>query len=272
MPQPRRKDKGDPAPPEIERPRLLLALAARAQLPVRVLCAPAGAGKTTLLRQYVAATRGARYLAARPGLSAASLHEALAEPGEGVVVLDDFDLVEPLVATALIRAVMSGRLAPRRLIIAGRARRLLHVRRLIARGLAALLDARDLAFDPEEARRLASKLGLSFEDEELARLLDLTDGWTLALSWILRTAASDITSLHCAVERWSSWQGGALLEYVEENAFDDVDVRRVFITALSEASHGGKTAWESVEAAGGPVIWAEGELRPYRIIATLAGR
>ncbi|HYZ17818.1 MAG TPA: hypothetical protein VE591_15515 [Candidatus Acidoferrum sp.] len=272
MPQPRRKDRGDRTPLEIERPRLLLALAARAQLPVRIVCAPAGAGKTTLLRHYVTRIPGARYLAARPGLSASSLHAALAQPGHGVVVLDDFDRVEPLVAAALIRAVTSGRLTHRRLIIAGRARRLLHVRRLLAGGLAALLDTRDLAFDPDEARRLADKLRLRFEDGELAQLLDLTDGWTLALSWILRTAAADRTTLRVALERWSSRQGAALLEYVEENAFDDIDVRRTFITALSETSHGRKTAWESVEAGGGPVIWAEGELRPYRILATLAGR
>lgn len=261
-----------PVLPEIERPRLFWALEARSHLPVRVLCGPAGSGKTTFLHQYVAAIPGARYLSARSGFSAFRLREALKANREAIVVLDDFDLVEPLVGAALVRAVAMGRLAPRRLIVAGRVRRLLHVRRFIASGIAALLDARDLAFDPEEARRLAQRLGLMLEREEIARLLHLTDGWALPLTWILRTAAAERAREDGFVERWAARQGGAFLEFVEENAFDDLEVRRTFMAAIDDPRGPPKTAWRSIEAGGGPVIRAEGELRPYRIIATLAGR
>jgi ATP/maltotriose-dependent transcriptional regulator MalT len=271
-PRARRLNEANIRPPEIERPRLRAALSAYEHLPVRVLCAPVGAGKTTLLRQYVAETPGSRYLAARTPLSAAAVREALAGPGVSVIVLDDFDLVEPLVAARLIRAAISGRLAPRRLVLAGRSRYLLHVHRLIARGLARMLDAHDLAFDLEEARRFAARLGLTIDDANLTRVVSLTDGWTLALTWILRTTAADRASVDGAFERWSTRHGGALLEYVEENAFDDIEIRRAFMAALGEPSQHAKRAWGRIEAAGGPVIQAEGELRPYRIIAALAGR
>jgi ATP/maltotriose-dependent transcriptional regulator MalT len=271
-PQPRRGSEANIRLPEIERPRLRDALSADAHLPVRVLCAPVGAGKTTLLRQYVAETPGARYLAARTPLSAGAVREALAGPGVSVIVLDDFDLVEPLVGARLLRAAVSGRLAPRRLVIAGRSRYLLHVHRLIARGLARILDAHDLAFDRDEVRRFAERLGLAIDDASLADVLNVTDGWTLALTWILRTTAADGAKVDGAFERWSRRHGGALLEYVEENAFNDVEIRRAFMAALGEPAQRTQRAWGRIEAAGGPVIQAEGELRPYRIIAALAGR
>jgi ATP/maltotriose-dependent transcriptional regulator MalT len=261
-----------PAPYEVERLRLRSALAMHGHLPVRALCAPAGSGKTTFLRQYVRVTLGAHYLAGRPGLTLAALREALAAAAGPAVVLDDFDLLDPLVATALVRAVASGALGPHRLIVAGRSRSLLHVQQLMEQGLALVLDARDLAFDLDEAKRLAERLGLAFGGPDIARLVEMTDGWPLALSWILRAAAEDGLNAHGAVERWSARHGDELLEFLEENAFEDFDVRRAFMTAVSEAPGGIKKEWGPIEAAGGPVIRAEGELRPYRIIAALASR
>ncbi|MBV9408847.1 MAG: hypothetical protein JO164_08475, partial [Candidatus Eremiobacteraeota bacterium] len=240
-----------PAQVCIERPRLLEALAARAEMPIRFLCAPTGSGKTTLLRQYVAATPGAAYIATPLRFSSTALREIL--DGTTEVVLDDFDLADPRTVEGLMRAIASAGPGLPRLIVAGRSRRLLYVQSLVARGHGVALGARDLAFDRSDVAQLGAALGLKLTRDDVTQLLHVTEGWTLPLTWMLRATANAGWTAREGVERWLNDAGGALLELVDEAGSIDDDARRIFNTVLAGNAVTDNVTATQLEAAGCPV-------------------
>ena len=260
-------------PAEIERERALSALRSRLDCPIRFVCAPAGSGKTTLLRQYAARTPRTVYLAAEAGMSVAALMRTLESALDlGELLLDDLDLVHPEAVTALMNTAASGALGGLRLIVAGRSRRLLHVQNIIARGFGIVLDGAELAFDAEETQRLAERLGLTPEANEITELLHVTEGWTLPLTWILRDAAAEGRVVRDAFERWSSRHGHLLLEFVAENSSHDPAVRHAFVTALREGARRAQPGLAELEIAGCPIVRSRGALRPYRVLRRLSAR
>lgn len=197
-------------PLTIRRPRLERWLQAYAQYPVRLIIAPAGSGKTSLLLKYCAESERDTLYYALPARSDAQYVRDLLAGALDVspaicreIVIDEIDNGTPDAIAELMRLVEE---APENitLIYVGRSREAIDARRLIARGVAVLCDARRLAFDVEEAGTLAEACNVVASDLDLRRLIDDTDGWAMAVSSSLRTAAAENETTGRAFEMWRS--------------------------------------------------------------------
>ena len=195
-------------PLTIHRPRLERWLQAYAQYPVRLVIAPAGSGKTSLVLKYCAQSeRDTQYFALPEACDAqyvrAMLKQALSvKPAQcREIVVDEMDNGSPEAITELLRLVED---APENitLIYVGRSREMIDARRLIARGVAVLCDAHRMAFDAQEAGMLAEACGVSATDLDLRRLIEDTDGWAMAVSSAMRTAAAENETIERAYQVW----------------------------------------------------------------------
>lgn len=260
-------------PAAIERERVFLALESRADRPVRFVCAPAGSGKTTALLQYAAAYPRTEYVAARPGMTIAELERIVASvPTNSQLIIDDLDLALPAAIDELLKAVVSCAPHAPRLIVSSRSCRLLRAQNIVARGFGSVIDRTDLAFDLAETQQLADRLGLTYDAKDLAELLHVTEGWTLPLTWILRSATEDTRRMRDAFERWSSRYGPLLIEFVAEHCSRDTGMRDAFLAALRDRAQCTQPVLAELAAAGCPVADVRGSLRPYRILRRLATR
>lgn len=192
---------------------------AYAQYPVRLLIAPGGSGKTSLLLKYCSASeRETLYYSLPEGCSAQAVRSMLAEPLAASpaqcreIVVDEMDNACPDGITELMRLVEE---APENitLIYAARSREAVDARRLIARGVAVLCDARRMGFDVEEAATLAEACGAPAGDLELRRLIADTDGWALAVSSAIRTAAAERETMERAYQLWRSQSQSFLYDF-----------------------------------------------------------
>jgi len=195
-------------PLTIHRPRLERWLDAYAQYPVRLIVAPAGCGKTSLLLKYCAASeRDTIYYALPEACEAETVRDMLdaaldVKPSQcREIVIDDIDNGTPQAIAELLRFVEE---APENitLIYVGRSRERIDARRLIARGVAVLCDARRMAFDAQEAGTLTEACGVCATDLDLRRLIEDTDGWAIAVSSAVRTAAAERETLERAYHLW----------------------------------------------------------------------
>jgi hypothetical protein len=255
-------------PAEIERSRLLQSLADFADVPVRFVCAPIGSGKTALLRRYAERTPGTRYCDVPPGTTWPELRDAIgAGKAPSTVILDGLDAAAPAAIDALVAQVTSDAATLPKLIVAGRARAPLPVQKLLARGLAVVFDGPDMAFDGDEIAAFVTELGVAHDEEDVAELLHATEGWPIAVAWILREAALMGESLRGAFERWAERHGHLLLEHAAET-HPDVDLRRAFLSALVEDAS--QEVLGELDRAGFPIVRLRTRLRPYRILRTLS--
>lgn len=259
------------APAEIVRGRLLRSIAGRADRPVRFLCAPAGSGKTTLLRQYVSLRERARYIHVSGGMTASELRGALADAADASEILvDDLDAAEPAAVEAVIGAIAAGEGGYPPLILAGRAPGRLHVQKLLARGLGVVFDGSDLAFNHHELENLADLFEISHGHDDVTELLQVTEGWAVALTWIMREASSARAGLRGAFERWSDRHGHLLIEFVAESLDGDAALRQLFSDSIGADSRGCQSALAELELAGCPITRLRTRMRPYRILHLLA--
>jgi len=206
-------------PLTIHRPRLERWLQAYAQYPVRLIIAPAGSGKTSLLLKYCAESeRDTLYYALPPGCDAEYVRELLASAKDvspavcREIVIDDVDNGSPEAIAQLLALVEE---APENitLIYVGRSREVIDARRLIARGVAVLCDARRLAFDVDEAGTLAEACGVAASDLDFRRLIEDTDGWAMAVSSTIRTATAENETIGRAYELWRAQSQAFLRDF-----------------------------------------------------------
>ena len=126
---------------------------------------------------------------------AAGLAEACSLALDLAIVLDDFHLAGPASETlfAFVRSLPAGV----RLIISSRRDPPIPIGRLRVQGQLLELRDDDLRFTTNEARELFSKLGSDVDDEDISRLLDLTEGWAagLHLAALLLPAYAEVTEL-----------------------------------------------------------------------------
>jgi DNA-binding SARP family transcriptional activator len=183
-------------------------LEAYAQYPVRFLIAPSGSGKTSLILKYCSGPeRATVYQSVPEGADAQWVRRALGktltasakQPCE--IVVDDIDNGSED-ALAELESIIETAPENVTLIYISRSRECMDVRRLVARGVAALCDARRLAFDAEEAATLAEACGVQATDLELRRLIDDTDGWAMAVSSAIRTAGAENETVDRAFQLW----------------------------------------------------------------------
>jgi LuxR family transcriptional regulator, maltose regulon positive regulatory protein len=248
-----------PRPGSLDRSRLLERLSLGTAGELTLVCAPAGFGKTTLLGEWARRSRRpvawlsldagdsdpARFWRAvaaaldgtRAGLGqrAAALlqgpqlsleamlsvlvDELLAVPGEVVLVLDDYHLVEaPPVHDSL--AVLLERLPPQlRLVVASRADPPLPLARLRARGQLAELRQADLRFSPEEtAELLRAAVGPDLPRAAVTALEHRTEGWVAGL----QLAALSLQGRPDVAAFVDGFSGGHrhVLDYLAEEVLD----------------------------------------------------
>jgi DNA-binding SARP family transcriptional activator len=207
-------------PLTIRRPRLERWLEAYSQYPVRLVVAPPGSGKTSLVLKYCAESgRSVVYQALPANADAQYIRRTFgkvlnASPAQCYeIIVDELDNATHEGLQELAQLIET---APENitLIYVARSRECLDVQRLVARGVAALCDAHRLAFDAEEAARLAEACGISATDLDVRRLIEDTDGWGLAVSSAIRTAAAERLTLDRGYQVWRSNSQTVLREFV----------------------------------------------------------
>jgi len=139
----------------------------------------------------------------------------------------------------------------------------------VARGIAEMIDASVLPFTAGEIRELASTQGVLNDEVDVRQLEYDTDGWPLAVSWIIRDASRKGHALCGALEQWNERNGHLLLEFVT-TSHDDPQSSEAFVTAVrSVANPALQRSFERLEADGYPIVRMRTSLRPYRLLARL---
>jgi hypothetical protein len=222
------------APDTILRERLLLWLSDWADVPVRLIAAPAGAGKTTTLVSYATASAHATgYVSVEAGMSCAELCSAIGRRFGLDAATDETSLVEQLASAGRCEILVDdlhagsadliallGRLvydAPDNVtfVYATRSREVVDVTRLVSLGLAAVLGADLLAFTTDEAARLAVSARVAADESDIARLVHDTEGWAFALCSVLRHAAATGGELAGAFGRWRRQESRLIASFVD---------------------------------------------------------
>jgi len=243
------------APKTLRRSRLERWLSGQANLPVRMIVAPAGMGKTTLVLQYLEASPHAGgYCVLEPAATPRKLYAAIA----GALNLrkppaNDIDLLVALRQTAaaapielavddadnanaealvILKRLIENVPEGVSLIYTARSRETLETSRWVSAGVGALCDARRLAFDRNEIAMLADALGVSNSHADVARLLEESDGWAVVVSGAIRTALEDERSLHDAYETWRMNYGEIFLDFVVANSQGASDEDRALVQSL----------------------------------------
>ncbi|GAC1533636.1 MAG: hypothetical protein NVS2B17_01570 [Candidatus Velthaea sp.] len=254
----------------VERNRLHRLIDQIGDTRVLFLCAPFGTGKTTLARQLVARSGGAGVIiAATPLRTLDDMRDELhASTGFGTVIIDDADTLPQPVLDYVLSAVEAESLH-RKYCLTGRRRSILRVHTFVARGAGALLDETALAFDVREVRTLAASAGVVIDDDLAAQLVNQTDGWALAVEWILREAALMQRGGRIAYEAWHAAHGRLFLEVVEDAHAADRDLFAEFTAALGTDPAALAERYANFEAAGFPIVRSGGMMRPYRLLMAL---
>ncbi len=261
-------------PLTIYRPRLERWLQAYSQYPVRLIIAPAGSGKTSLVLKYCAKSeRETLYFALPESCDAKHVRKIIAQAREASpaqcleIVIDEMDNGSPEAVAELLRFVED---APENitLIYAGRSRELIDARRLIARGVGVLCDARRMAFDAQEAGALAEASGVAAGDLDLRRLIEDTDGWAMAVSSTIRTAAAENETVERAYHLWRSHSQGFLRDFAAaELQRVSLDCRQAFWDLFNGAASLDPVRLRELEAQGLFVI--DDGCEPLRLFRAL---
>lgn len=273
------------APDTILRERLLLWLSERADVPVRLIAAPAGTGKTTTLISYATASAHATaYVALEPSMSSdalcavialrlglegafdeASLVEQLASAGRCEILVDDVHAGSPELVALLGRLVYD---APDNVtfVYATRRRDVVDVTRLVSLGLAAVLGAELLAFTPEEATRLAVSARVVADENDVARLVHETEGWAFALCSVLRYAAAG-GGLSGAFARWRRDESRLIVSFVDRAFASEEPALAIAARRLFDGETLDIETIDRLETRGMFVRWRDGAFHPYRALA-----
>ncbi len=275
------------APGTLSRARISAWLKRQADVPLRLLAAPAGSGKTTALVHYLNdGGRSSVYIALRDGdtrehvrarlgealgleaktVSYSNLLGALAARAPCDIAIDNADRAAPEAIEELVALVAEAPMGVA-FIYAVRSRAALDATRLIALGSAALLDDNQLAFDVDDVARMCEWLEIAYAPADVARLIEETEGWPLVAHWVLREAAADGGGLNGAFERWRRASGRHFADFLEAELKHASDSdREAFRDALGgNGSHVERDRLVQLEARGLFVRFNAGTYRPYRV-------
>jgi DNA-binding SARP family transcriptional activator len=260
-----------------------------AGLPVRLIIAPAGTGKTTLALQYVSATSALGAYCALPEhatpadfiASVASalnlaktpptyvellvaMRRAATKPLE--LVIDDVDHADDE-ARALALKLVENLPENISLIYCSRTRDSVDAKRWVARGLAAMCDARRLAFDASEVALFADACGVTYSNAEISRLLDESDGWAIVTTGAVRAAEENERSLCEAYDRWRAAYGEVFLDFVIADAERATPEDHALVqTLIYGKGIADEKALPRLESRGLFVINDGGVLRPFKAL------
>jgi hypothetical protein len=277
------------APAVVRRSRITNWLDRNADLPLRFLVGTLGTGKTTALVTYLESVAGGGgYLALKNdeplqtfrgrlaracGIGYApasfeSLLAALATLAPCQIALDDLDRAIPETLEE-IGDLVAAAPAGVSFICAARSRTSLDLPRLVASGLAVLLDGPQLAFDADDVVRLSELAHVSALPADVETLVAQTEGWPLVASWAVRDAAKNRRSLAGAYELWrrdNARDFGELVEDALRGAGDSY--RRTFRSALRDPNAPEQAErLRALEARGLFAYYSGGEYKTYRVAA-----
>jgi hypothetical protein len=236
---------------------------------VRLLCAPAGSGTTTALLEYERINEGVAYVVP-PKRSGPTEIAAILRSCKGAreVVVDGADRIASAGFDALLKfASTEG--APR-LLLAGRERSALRVHVLVARGEAELIDASILAFDEDEILRLANNHGVAVNPDDPTQLLHDTEGWAIAVSWIVRDAARERRSLCGAFDIWIEAHGYLLREFIDSGIHEGAETECLDTVLAADSYAHVQRELLRLEGLGYPIARTRSGLRPYRVLRRVA--
>lgn len=278
------------APDAIRRPRLERVLAQGALLPLRLIVAPAGCGKTTLVLQYLANSDGqGAYCALEPGTTVpafcAAIGRALNLPRPPANYIDLLVAMRQAATKAPIELAIDdiGNATPEAremalkiienipegisLIYIARSRDAADTKHWMARGLASLCDARKLLFTSTDITLMADNVRVGYSHNDIARLLEESDGWAIVVSGAIRAAAEEERTLHDAYERWRSLYGEVFLDFVSAEAERATPEESALVRSLvNGVGITDPNALHRLEANGLFVFNDNGVLRPFRAI------
>jgi tetratricopeptide (TPR) repeat protein len=256
---------------EIERQRARTWFEVTGSAAVRVLCAPVGSGKTIAVKQYAAGgDRQVLYTRVPQDAGVEALRKILVEAKKyGELILDDADRLEPQIYSNFVEEICSGQVDVK-LVLVGRSRRRLAVQTLLARGVAAAYDPPSLAFDVAEIAELADAFGVPYDETDIGQTLYDTEGWTVAVEWLIRDAAETSQHLRDAFIHWRDRNGHLLLEFVENERYAEPHAFDTYKALLTSAPGEGRVELERLEQVGLPLTRTRAGARPYRILRRLA--
>jgi hypothetical protein len=252
---------------EIARPRVTAVLARTTKAPVRMLCAPHGGGTSTALLQYARAQAGTQVISLPPDASRVQVVAALADhAAASLTIVDHADAASPAGRETLFEHIEAHVPGGKRYVLGGSSRSRMHALALVARGIAVLIDASVLPFSADEIGELARGHHVAADAFDVAQLTYDTDGWPVAVAWIIRDAAEHGRTLSGALEGWRQRNGHLILEFVAA-AHGDAPSARIFAAAIgSLADPASQRALERLDAAGYPLVRMRAGLRPYRLL------
>jgi DNA-binding winged helix-turn-helix (wHTH) protein len=275
------------APATIRRPRIGNWLLRHVPTPLRLVVGPPGAGKTTAVASFLEeADSRIAYLAVQDDESAASLRQRIAA-ALGLGAVDSYasfidalgrcgpcqlalDEIDHAASEALdeLEAIVAD--APKNvsLIYLARSRTAIDVGRLVARGLAAILDAEMLAFDAEDVAHLCDAAGVSFSAFDVGRLLDETEGWPVVVSCVIRDVADRNGALAGAYDQWCRSSGRHFAGFIKGEIERQGDFYRTAFHLVMRGGSGPEhdDRLAALEACGLFVRYARGDCRPYRVV------
>jgi DNA-binding SARP family transcriptional activator len=255
---------------EIKRARIAAWFDATLAVAVRLVAAPVGAGKTFAVKQYAARNPGrVTYVTVPPGAGRHALQQLVAENAADEIILDGADRADPQAYAEMVEDISQGRVAAR-LIVVGRSRRQLGAHALLAHGLASAYHAADLAFDAQEIAQLADVCGVEYDAHDVAQLLHDTEGWPVAVRWLVRDAAQNHRSLRDAFAHWRERNGHLLLEFVASQRHEDANAFAAFERVLAAGGDGERIELDRLEQIGLPLVRTRSGVQPYRILARLS--
>jgi len=232
-----------------------------------MLCAPHGGGTSTALQQYAATHADARLVSLSPNATRAQVVTALEDhSATSLTIVDHADAASPAGRDALFEHIEAHVPGGKRYLLGGSSRSRMHALALVARGIAVMVDASVLPFSAEEIGELARGHGVVADAFDVAQLSYDTDGWPVAVAWIIRDAADHGRTLSGALEGWRKRNGHLILEFVSA-AHGDPPSARIFAAAIgSLADPASQRALERLDAAGYPLVRMRAGLRPYRLL------
>jgi LuxR family maltose regulon positive regulatory protein len=272
------------SPGILHRSRIESWLERNASRPLRFLCGPAGLGKTTALSLYLAPRPRAFYLTLKDDEAPEQLREQLAHAagvmpffgsfsalvaslgaeGPCEIAIDGLDAATPetLEELAELAAALPDGVS---LLFAARSRTVIDLRRFLANGLAAMLDASQLAFDADELACLAEFHRVSYAPGDVARLLEETDGWPIVAAWVVRDSAETGAPLAGAYDRWRRRAGRLFNEFMAEELRGMDDASRISLHAVLSGGTDDRDALAALEAQGLFVYFTGEGYRAYRV-------